>query len=157
MPKVKDTKKPAGRLSTYTDEIGDRICELIASDHSIREIAGMPGMPDRTTIARWFDNNESFAAKCVRAREWRADYVFDDMRSIEERVLIGQVDAAAGRTVLSSKQWRAEKLDRGRFGSRQQVEMSGGIEVKQTRDPGALAAEITELLADPEVQRLLKP
>jgi hypothetical protein len=55
-----------------------------------------------------------------------ADVHFDRMAQIEADVLAGKVEPSAGRTVLSSMQWRLSKLSPRRFGDRLQV--AGDVE-----------------------------
>lgn len=104
--------------SSYTVEKADAFCELLSTDMSERAICAMSDMPDRRTLGRWREEHPEFAAKCARAREAQADYLADEMAEIEGKTLRGEVEAAAARCVLSSKQWRASKLSPKRYGDR---------------------------------------
>jgi hypothetical protein len=111
------TKRTAGRPSDYTPELADRICALIAEkDTSLRQICAMPEMPHRTTVNRWLEAHEEFAAKYARARESQGDVIFEDMRAIEQKVLNRKLSPQAARVVLNNQQWRASKLAPKRFG-----------------------------------------
>ena len=105
-----------GRPSLYTDELAERICERLAGDESMRAICSDSDMPDRKTVARWCEASPEFAAKCARARVDQADFIFDDISQIERQTLSGEVDAAAARCVIASKQWRASKLASKKYG-----------------------------------------
>ena len=99
----------------YGPEIQEVIVERLAGE-SLRAICRDEGMPNRTTVERWMDEDASFAAKCVRAREAHAESIFDSMEEIEDGVISGEVKPDAARVVLSSRQWRAEKLKPRKFG-----------------------------------------
>lgn len=106
------------RPSSYTEEIGERICVELSRDRSMRAICKDEGMPDRRTVERWMESDPVFAAKCARARQSQADYVFDDIKRIEVKTERGLIDPAAARAILSSKQWRADKLSPKKYGTR---------------------------------------
>lgn len=67
---------------------------------------------------RWCDSRPEFAAKCARARDEQSDGIVDDIAQIERKTLSGEVDAAAARCVIASKQWRASKLAPKKYGDR---------------------------------------
>ena len=103
---------------TLSEELQDRICDLLSEDVSMRRICEMEDMPSRRTVLRWLSENPSFAAKCARARSEQADYLNEDMAEIEEKTLTGEIDPAAARAVLASKQWRASKLEPKKYGAK---------------------------------------
>jgi transposase len=108
----------AGRPSLYTQKLAEEICARLADGESLRAICRDDHMPDRSTVLRWEDAHEDFAAKCARARNWQADHEFDRMHEIECGVLDGSIDPQSARVVLSSKQWRASKLAPKKYGDR---------------------------------------
>ena len=85
------------RTSSFSEEIADRICDLLAEGQSLVEICRRSGMPHRATVMRWMGKNADFAAKCARAREAQADYLFDELAQIETDVLAGVVPPDAAR------------------------------------------------------------
>lgn len=100
----------------YSETVADRICELLAADHSERAIAKMDGMPSRETMRLWREEHPEFLAKCARARLDQAHSIVSDMADIEAGVLkpindADHIDPQAARVALSSKQWRAAKLN----------------------------------------------
>lgn len=122
--KAKQPGKP-GRPSSYTLEIAESICTRLAGGESLVRICEDDGMPHRITVIRWTETNADFATKCARAREAQADFLHDDMASLEERTLSGQVDPQIARVVLSSKQWRAAKLAPKKYGDKVTQEHTG--------------------------------
>ena len=116
--KVAAKPKPIGRPSKFSDALADSICEQLADKFSLRQICQKPGMPNRATVHRWMAENPAFATKCAHAREEQADYIVEDCIDIEDRTISGEINPAAARAVLSSKQWRASKLAPKKYGDR---------------------------------------
>lgn len=71
-----------GRPSTFTREIGDRICDLLSEGMTLRQVSRHDGMPGESTIRAWAKNDvgkeiegyEGFFAHYTRARQvgWEA-------------------------------------------------------------------------------------
>lgn len=113
----------------YTDDVGDKICELIADGKSIRQICIMfkdeKGFPSRSTILRWLGSNPDFEAKCARARTLQADENFDRTGEIIDKLESGMILPDVARVVLSGLQWRAAKLNAKKYGDKTVNEHSG--------------------------------
>lgn len=105
-----------GRPSTFTEEVANEICRCILEGESLRKICGEDEMPDRTTVLRWLDEREGFAAKYARARELQADYM-DDL-ILEAADAADEDNAAAQRVKIAAYQWRASKLKPKRYGDK---------------------------------------
>lgn len=118
-----------GRPSLYTPEVAALICERLEGGESLRTICSAEDMPDRGTVNRWLSVYDDFATKYARARVFQADLLEEDMADIEDRTLSGELDPAAARVVLGSKQWRAAKLAPKVYGDKQQIEHSGAIDL----------------------------
>ena len=120
-----------GRPSLYSDELADYICQELGNGRSLRSICeNDDGMPDRSTVLRWQQNNDDFAAKCARTREGaQVEHVVDEMAVIEAGVLAGTIPPDAARVVLSSKQWRASKLAPKKYGDKVNLDATGGFKV----------------------------
>lgn len=113
------------RPTDYTDELAEKICELIMVGTSLRSICADESMPDRSSIYRWLTANSGFATKYAHARARQADYLFDEMAEIEDETQNQRLDPAAARAILGSKQWRAAKLAPKKYGDFQRTEISG--------------------------------
>jgi hypothetical protein len=78
-----------GRPNMFTPELGEKICELIASGSSLRAIAKMEDMPAPSTVCTWLLDTEDLEKKAfyeqyTRAREIRADLMFEEMLEIAD-------------------------------------------------------------------------
>jgi hypothetical protein len=114
-------------MTQRTEAIEEAILAGLMSGRSLRSICVDDGMPDRSTVFRWMASDDEFATKCARARVIQADAIEDDMADIEERTLTGEINPAASRAVLASKQWRASKLSPKKYGDK--LELGGGLDV----------------------------
>lgn len=118
---------PAGRPSTYSEELAARILSQYSQGKSIREICSQEGMPDRETLWNWRLKNADFSAALARAREANAETIEDRISEIEDKVLTEQVNPQAANVVLSSMRWRARVLHPKRYSDKAEVEHSGNL------------------------------
>lgn len=104
------------RPSEFNQITAKTICDRLACGESLRGICTDSNMPDRTTVNRWADQDEDFAASIARAREAQADYMDDRILEISEKILTGEIDPNAGRVAIAAFQWRAGKLKPKKYG-----------------------------------------
>lgn len=74
----------AGRPSTFTEEIGARICQEMAEGKSFRAVCRTEGMPHASTVCRWLAQNATFREQYTRAREAMADAMFEELIEIAD-------------------------------------------------------------------------
>lgn len=116
-----------GTQVRFSEDIANRICDELIEGRSMRDICAAPGMPNRTTVLRWMDADEAFAAKCARAREMQADYM-DDL--ILDTANACTADTAqADKVKISAYQWRASKLAPKKYGDKLDLNHGGGVQV----------------------------
>lgn len=154
MPKFKPTpEKPLpgkpGRPSIWSQEIADRICELMVEGKDMQEICSMPDMPSRSTVLRWQQQRPEFDAQCVRAREALAEFELHKLKKLAENCTEKNVNAT--RVKLNHYQWRVMKIAPRIYGERVQTEITGAnggpLQVQAlTVDARALAPEHREAL-----------
>lgn len=82
--------KKTGRPSTYSDEMAEQICSLIAEGKTVTQICRMKGMPPMRTIFRWLESHESFRQKYARARECQADVFASQIIEISDKCRKGK-------------------------------------------------------------------
>jgi hypothetical protein len=86
-----------GRPSSYTQEIGDKICERIATselgmEEVLEEIRATDGWaPGLMTVWRWCEANQAFREQSVRARKMQAELLHDRAQRYAREALIGLV------------------------------------------------------------------
>ena len=114
-------------MPAYSVELGQRICDLIAQDKSLRTICAMEGMPNMSSVFDWLAKHEEFAQSYARARTHQAYAVDSGMRDIEDQTIAGDIDPKAANAVLGNMRWRAERLNPKLYGSRVSHEHSGTL------------------------------
>ena len=110
--------KPPIRQSTYTTEVADKICEHIAGGGYATEMQRF-GFPSMTTINKWLNENEAFAAAYARARQARAETFAEQIVEIADTC----EDPAKGRLQVEARKWVASKLFPRMYGESQRVEV----------------------------------
>src|SRR5271168_4753610 len=139
---VKPRKRPAGRPSLFTTELGDEICNRIADGESLRAICAEADMPDKATVFRWLlaEQPKDFRNQYIRAREAQADSLVDDIlliaddarndwmkRNGENATGYQENGEVLRRSALriDARRWLAGKMAPKKYGDKQQVEHSG--------------------------------
>lgn len=151
--------KKKGAPSRYTEELADKIVDLIEQGYSERQIAAMDDMPSRMTIQRWKDEHPDFCDRSARAREASADR-FNDQREETAEWLMEQVEQAAAsgqpipkgvvdgaRAVMQELARSAALRDDSRFGDRKTVKVDAKTDGAGLAD---VYAKIAEAVKDGE-------
>ena len=131
----------AGRPSSYTAELTDRICNELIEGKSLIKICEADDMPHRCTVIRWLGEHPEFATKYARAREAQADVMDDLILDVASKSTAET--AQSDRVKIGAYQWRAAKLQPKKYGDRLDLNHSGYID---TMDEKAVDARLAELL-----------
>ena len=118
------------RLSEYTEEMADKICDLVAGGSNLTKIGQMDDMPSRKTIYKWKRENEAFGNNYARARDTRADARADRIDAIVDKVESDELPSDRARVMIDAIKWMAGKEAPKRYGDKVEVEHSGNVEVK---------------------------
>lgn len=76
-------------LSTFTAEVGEKICGMIAEGKTLAEICRMKGMPPRRTVYDWLRQQPEFNAAMDIARDVGADAIAEEALRIADTPLEG--------------------------------------------------------------------
>lgn len=134
----------SGRPSTYTEEMGDRICELVATHTcGLDDLCdNYPELPVESTVRLWRFRHPSFSTKYATAKMFQAELLAEQIHKISstplmyhdsegnERVDSGSV--ALARLRVDSIKWHASKLAPKIYGDKQQTEST--VTVKHEDD-----------------------
>jgi hypothetical protein len=115
---------PAGRPSSYTQEMADRICERLALGESLRSICRDDDMPSWPCISNWLKKYPEFAAQYARAREDQAEAHADRIIEIADDE---GIDPNHKRIMVDARKWVASKLKPKRYGEKLDVEHAGNV------------------------------
>lgn len=134
--------KKSGRPSSYTEAVGDEICERISNGESLRQICADESLPSRSSVFRWLDDPEmvAFRNQYARAHEFQAEHYAAEIVGIaDEEVTMVRAekhgtkdedgngntevvfDAAAvarNRLRVDARKWVASKLSPKKYGDR---------------------------------------
>lgn len=76
----------AGRPSSFTEEVADKICSQLAIGMSLREICRADDMPGAATVFRWLANPDykTFREQYARAKEAGIEALAEDILDIAD-------------------------------------------------------------------------
>ena len=135
---AKEEKRPANRPPKvpYSDEIAEKIFEMMATGHDVVETCELLGIPART-FYNWQDQHPEFGRLCVRAREALADYDAKRIRQVVESLGTQTgLPADLARVKVAGLQWFAERRAPRFYGNKTSTEITG-------KDGGAIKTEAT--------------
>lgn len=113
--------------STYQREVADRICALVADGKTLKGIARMPGMPPSSTIHEWLARHSEFKAGYEAACELRAEARADEVDTIVEKALKGEIEPAAARVAIDAIKWQCAIEKPGKYSEKVRHEVIGHI------------------------------
>jgi hypothetical protein len=136
-----------GRPTRYSDQIADRICQLITDGYTLRQIGNeFPELPHKRTVLGWLaepNDYPTFSQRYARAREARAEAMADEIEEISDdgRNDWYEREIAGGRTItvpdqehiqrsrlrVDTRKWLMSKLLARKYGDRLDVNHSGSI------------------------------
>ena len=138
-----------GRPSTYTEEMGDHICDLLTEGKSLRKICMGAGFPNASTVYVWLDRFPSFAEKYTRAREAATEDMLEDILEIADAK---GIDPQEKRVRIDTRKWVMGRLKPKKYGDKQQVEVGNKegetFHVESNTDNAALMVQLAEALRD---------
>jgi hypothetical protein len=120
----------SGRPSVYSQQLAERICDLLMDGESLVKICEREDMPHRSTVMRWMASDPEFATQCARARTMQAD-LMDDLILDTAKASTAET-AAADRVKISAYQWRASKLEPKKYGDKLDLNHSGEVALTPT-------------------------
>lgn len=112
------SKLGPGRPTAYSDEIAERILELLADGQALHQLCKADDLPSSRTVYRWLNDHPDFGRRYGEAREAQADTVFE--RGFE--AAWNASDAALGRLRLDAAKWYTAKLSPRKYSDKFQVE-----------------------------------
>lgn len=120
-----------GRMTEYSSDLADAICELIADGKSIRTICKAEEMPSMSTIFKWLASQPKFSEQYAHAKEVQAEGFAEDLIEICDDTsndVSGELDMPNGVAVqraklrVDTRKWIASKLLAKKYGDKMAVE-----------------------------------
>lgn len=97
----------AAPVTTFTKEIGDQFCALVADGKSMRSICTEEPFPSRVTIFQWMREQPEFAAQYDKARREGAHAMIDDVMEISDDPTLDPNDK---RIRVDTRKWIAARV-----------------------------------------------
>jgi hypothetical protein len=145
------------KQTTYTQKIGDAICERLSVGETLRAICRDDAMPAWRTVYDWISADKEFAARIAQARELGFDAIAEGTIDIADDGLNDtyrdeQGNVRTDQDVIARSKLRIEtrlkllaKWSPKRYGDKQSVELTGAdngpVQVEHKAD------RIAELMA----------
>jgi hypothetical protein len=135
-------RKPTGRPSSYTPEVGDEICRLLSEGKALRDISQADGMPHQTTVLRWVEQNagsrfreqytrarshfyDRMAEECIRIADDSSQDFFVEDRNGKSVVVPDHARVHRDRLRVDARKWFLAKRDAKKYGDKLELEASG--------------------------------
>ncbi len=129
-----DDYLPRGRPCEYSQEIADKICDLIAT-HTCgynTHLKNHPELPLHETVTAWRLRFPAFSAKYMDSKRFQSDLlaeetltICDELETFEDDDGVTRIDSGRlgkAKLQISTRQWHAAKLQPKIYGERQQIE-----------------------------------
>ncbi len=108
-----------GRPSDFTEEIAEKICEMIASGISLRKVCKKNKMPHIATVMRWLlkKENKGFREQYELACNTRAELMFDELEEIAD-TKDDKESPNRSRLRVDTRKWYLSKVLPKKFGDK---------------------------------------
>jgi len=118
-------KKPTGPIPPYkwTAEVEAEILERVARGEAIRNICGVDRddwLPSWATFRKRVMADDEFATRYARAKDAKADAIFDEVLTIADQSTPETV--AVDRLRIDARKWMAGKLRPKVYGDKQEID-----------------------------------
>lgn len=118
------------RPSIYSEELGLKICDLLASGMSLLQICKQKEMPDKATVFNWLGKKQAFLDNYIRAREAQmetmaheieeiADNEEGDFYSSDKGFVPNHAKIQRDKLRVDTKKWLMSKMKPKKYGERQ--------------------------------------
>jgi hypothetical protein len=110
--------KPTGRKSTYTEEMGERICRELSNGRTITAICAEDWAPSLDGVYGWLAKYPAFAEAYARARDVQQEVFASQIIDIAATV----EDPAKARNMIDARKWHAAKVAPKKWGDRVEID-----------------------------------
>jgi hypothetical protein len=124
----------------FSQALFDDICARIGEGASLRSICQLKTMPHKATVLGWIADNEKLQVQYALALEARAEYHFEEILDIADKVRIGtkKVSKADGgieitkadmieraRLMVDARKWVLARMNPKKYGDKFTQELTG--------------------------------
>ena len=138
-----------GRPSTYTEEMGNLICDKLTEGVSLRKLCMSDEFPNASTVYVWLDRFPEFAEKYARAREAATEDMLEDLLEIADDP---KMDAQEKRVRIDTRKWVMGRLKPKKYGDKSTVDVGNKegetLKVDNSIDTVALTLRLAKALRE---------
>lgn len=127
---MSEKKRPVGRPSVFSQELIDKICELISNGMSLRAVCSQEGMPSTATVCKWLSENQEFSEQYARAREKQADYFVEEIIEIADSVEAESAAVSKAKLQIDARKWAASKIAPKKYGDKVEQQITGNLAIQ---------------------------
>lgn len=152
---------------TYTDEIGNLICERLRNGEPLNTICNSDDLPTESAVRQWAaDPQNTFAAKYARAREAGYLRMADEVIALSDGIEAGDSRFEPGvvqrhRLMVDSRKWLLSKALPKIYGDRVDARVTGPdggpLQIEASAAIAALVEALPELLNGKVLEELPAP
>ena len=140
---------PSQRLAVIGVEA---ICEYVANGDSLRSWSLNNGFAPKT-VEDWIYADPDRTAHYTRAREDRADAVFESLDEVSEQAVSAStaIEVAGLRLKADNIKWKLARMNAKKYGDKVALEHTGNLTVKRLTDEQLMELAAKGLKADESV------
>ena len=143
-----------GRPSTYTEEMGNLICDKLTEGVSLRKMCMEDGFPAASTVYVWLDRFPDFAERYARAREAATEDMLEDILQIADD---DKIDPNDKRVRIDTRKWVMGRLKPKKYGDKQTVDVGNkdgdAFKIDSNVDNTALTLQLAAALREAELKK----
>ena len=140
----------------FDQDKANQVLERVANGESASKVCREVGL-NRSTFYRHLDSDQQLRDNYARAEYLRAEYKADEIDTLADRAVAGEIDHRAAAVAIDAKKWSAAILNRAKFGQASKVELTGkdGADLFAGQSKDQLRAEILRRMSNPDLLRAL--
>lgn len=114
-----------GRPSIYTQELADKICDLLSDGISLRKVCFREDMPDKSTVFSWLRTHKEFADQYARAKQEGTDAWAEELHDISDDVESDKDAINKARLQIDTRKWLMAKMKPKKYGDKLDLTSDG--------------------------------
>lgn len=138
----------SGSPSRFSAGLAAVILQRVSDGESLLRICADPEMPGRSTVNRWIlgqsGADDEFRDNYAKARDSRADRIFDELLEIADGTDVADVQKA--RLQVDARKWVLARMRPNKYGEKTSVDL--GIGGREGAPPIKLCTSTDETLRD---------
>ncbi len=116
----------------YSQDIKNKVCDLIAEGKSLRAIEAITDMPSMTSVMRWCIEDVAFCEQYARAKEQQSEVFAEELIDIADDVTTNEEDVQRSKLRIETRKWLMGKMKPKKYGDVLKIE--GDLKLVKIKD-----------------------